>query len=104
MLQDIPELREKVARCAADAKQMRDLADNGDVHKTFNEAPHNWCKDKAGYPSQAHNSKRQEKNADQDSEGRGERIKSGSALGGHNADSQRRDQTRSGIRADDELT
>jgi len=102
MLQDIPGFREKVARRAADAKQMRHLADNGDVDETFDEAPHDRRGDKTGHPPHAHDSKRKEENADQDSEGGGERIKFRSTLGCDGANGHRRDQTSSGVGSDDE--
>src|SRR3974390_3486057 len=60
MLQDMPKLREKVARGAADAKQMRHLADDGDVDETFNEAPHDGCGDEARDPPHTHDAKREE--------------------------------------------
>jgi hypothetical protein len=56
MLQDIPKLGKKVAGRAGDAKQVRHLADDGDIDETFNEAPHNWCRYKAGHPSHAEDS------------------------------------------------
>src|SRR5215510_4982064 len=103
MLQDMPKFREKITRYAADAEQMRHLSDDGDVHETFNEAPHNGCGDKAGYPPHAQDSKSEEKNADQDSEGRSKRIELRSSLGRDGADGHRGDQTCRGIRSDDEL-
>jgi hypothetical protein len=93
----------KVPRRAANAKQMRYLADNGDVDKTFNEAPHNGCRDKAGYPPHAKDPKKEEKYADQYSEGGSERIKVCRPLGGDGADGQRGDQTSRGVRSNDEL-
>ena len=61
-------------------------------------------RDKTGHPAHAHNSKKKEKNADQDSEGRSERIKVRSTLDCDGADGQRGDQTSGGIWSDDELT
>jgi hypothetical protein len=52
----------------------------------------------------AHDSKRKEENADQDSEGGGERIKFRSTLGCDGANGHRRDQASSGVGSDDELT
>src|SRR5215813_4408366 len=103
MLQDIPKLNEKVARRTADAKQMRHLADDRDVDETFNEAPHNGCGNKTSHPPHAQDAKRKENNADQYSESGSERIKVHSSLGCNGADSQRGDQTSSGVRSDDEL-
>jgi hypothetical protein len=60
--------------------------------------------DKTGHPPHAHDSKRKEENADQDSEGGGERIKVRGTLRCDGADGQRGDQTSSGVRSDDELT
>src|SRR3974377_1160234 len=54
---------------------MGHLADDGDVHKTFDEAPHDRRRNKAGHPAHAHDSKKKEKNADQNGEGGGEGIK-----------------------------
>src|SRR3954463_9980529 len=51
MLQDVPKLRQKVARGPADPEQMRNLTDDGDVHEAFDKTTHNRCGDEAGYPS-----------------------------------------------------
>ena len=80
VLQDMPELREKVTRSTADAKQMRHLADDGDLDETFNEAPHHGCGNKACHPPHANQSKGEEKYADQNGEGRGERVEVGGPL------------------------
>src|SRR6476660_4817635 len=104
MLQDMPELCEKIARRSADAKEMRHLADDCHVDEAFDEAAHNRRRDKASYPPHAHDSKRKEKNADHDSEGGGERTKFRSTRSCDGADSQCGDQTGGGVRSDDELT
>src|SRR6476661_2569411 len=104
MLQDMPELCEKIARRSADAKEMRHLADDCHVDETFDEAAHNRRRDKASYPPHAHDSKRKEKKADNDSEGGGERIKFPSTRSRDGADSQCGDQTGGGVRSHDELT
>src|SRR5262245_41509794 len=103
MLQDVPKLREKVARRAADPQQMRDLTDDGDVDQTFDKATHDGCGDETGYPSHAHEAKEKEKNPDQYSEGRSERIELGRSMGCDGADGQRRDQTGCRIWTNDEL-
>src|SRR3974390_1153922 len=103
MLQDMPKLREKVAGCAADAKQMRHLADDRDVDETFNEAPHNGGWNKAGYPPHAHDPKREEEKADQHGESGSQRIEFRCSLGCDGADGHRGDQACRGVRSDDEL-
>jgi len=71
MLQNMPELGEEVTRRTADAKQMRHLANDGDVDETFNEAPHDGCGDKACDPPHPHDAERQEKESDQYGQGGG---------------------------------
>jgi hypothetical protein len=83
---------------------MRHLADDGDVDETFDEAPHNRCGDKACHPAHAHESECKEKNANQDSEGGGQRNIVRGTLGCDGADIQCGDQTRSRVRTDHELT
>src|SRR5262245_64786577 len=100
MLQDMPKLRKKVTRGAADAEQMRHLSNDGDVDETFNETPHNGCGNKAGYPPHAHDPKRKEKNTNDYGEGGGESIEFWSSLARDGADGHRRDQTCRGVRSD----
>src|SRR5262249_10266796 len=102
MLQDMPELCEKIARRPADAKEMWHLANNCYVDKAFDEAAHDRCRDEASHPTHAHDSKGKEKNADHDSEGGGERIKFGTTRSCDGADSYRRDQTPAGVPSDDD--
>ena len=89
MLEDIPDFSEKITRDARDAKQMRHLADDGDIDKSFDEAPHHRRGNEGGHPAHAHDAEKKEKNADQDSEGGGKCIVFRSALNCEGAHGQR---------------
>jgi len=49
---------------------MRNLADDGDVDQTFNEAAHHGCWDEAGYPPHTHDPKRKKEEAEIKNEAR----------------------------------
>src|SRR6516164_7691596 len=104
MLEDISEFSEKIARGPWYAKQMRHLADDGHINKPFDEATHHRCGNEGGQPAHPHDAKQKEKNANQDSEGRGKRVVLRGALSSESAHGQRGNQTGGCVRSDNELT
>src|SRR5215468_5751080 len=104
MLDYIPKFGEKVSRGARNAKQMRHLAYNSDIHKSLNETSHDRRRNESGHPAHTHDAEQEEKSSDQDSEGGSERVVLRCTLNGDGADSERRDQTGGGVRSDHQLT
>ena len=103
VLQDVPKLREEVAGRAADPEKMRHLADDGDVDQPFDEATHHGCGDEARDPTHAYDSKTEEEEADQNGEGRGQRVEFRRSLRRYGANGHRRDQTSRSVRPHHEL-
>src|SRR5215471_20860030 len=103
MLDYIPKFAEKVARRTRKTKQMRYLADDSHIDQSFNEASHDWRRDKGRDPAHAHDAKEKEKQSDHDGQGGCQRVVFGGALSCDGADGECRDQTSGGIRSDDQL-
>jgi hypothetical protein len=80
LLQHMPGFGEKVAGHAVNTQQVRNLANDGDVDETFNEAAHDRRGDEAGDPAHAQNSKEEKEQADQNGERGGKRVEVCSAL------------------------
>src|ERR1700730_18881125 len=97
MPQNKPELGEEVAGRALDAQEMRHLTDDGDADETLDEASHHRGGDEGGDPAHTRRAEKQEEGADQDCEGRGERIELCSSLHRDSAYCQRRNQTCRGV-------
>src|ERR1700722_16384535 len=103
VLQDVPKLREEVAGRAADPEKMRHLAHDGDVDQPFDEATHHGCGDEARDPTHTYDSKTEEEEADQNGEGRGQRVEFRRSLRRYGANGHRRDQTSRSVRPHHEL-
>src|SRR6266478_8395727 len=66
MLEHEPKFGEEVAGRAADAQQMRHLANDGNAYEAFDEPPHHRRGDECGDPPHAERAEEQEENPDQD--------------------------------------
>jgi hypothetical protein len=104
MLKHGPKLGEEVAGGAADTQEVRHLSDDGHQDKALDESAHHGRGYKGCHPAHAQRAEQQEKCANQNGEGRRERIEARGSRRCDGSDGQRGNQAGGRVRPDHEHT